>query len=194
MPYTSDKIRKLLNLEVLTGKGEFEQLLDQLAEGELPLSSGIKIGEPDHLFTRIDDDIINAQIEKLHKAASDIESNSSVEVKVEPIKDTIEFDDFVRMDIRVAKIIGAQKVPKADKLLQLELDLGSEKRTVVSGIAAHYKPEEIVGQKVSLLANLAPRKLRGVVSQGMILMAEDSNGKLTFVDPGKDSEPGSIIR
>lgn len=192
MPHTSEKIRRLLNLDPLSGHGELDQLLDQLAEGEHPLATGHRVSSSDHIFTRIDDDVIQIQMDKLHKAAVQIEDTKTAETL--PIKETIEFDDFAKMDIRVAQIVSAQKVPKADKLLQLELDLGSERRTVVSGIAEHYKPEDIVGQKVSLLANLAPRKLRGVVSQGMILMAEDSNGRLTFVDPGEHSEPGSIIR
>ena len=190
MPFTSDKLRILLNLPILEGNGELDKLLEEMAEGELPLKSGHKIAQSDHLFTRIDDDVIQFQIDKLHQAAA----ANVPPVEVAPIKATIEFDDFGKMDIRVAEIVAAKKVPKADKLLQLELSLGNEKRTVVSGIAQFFKPEDIIGQKVSLLANLAPRKLRGVESQGMILMAEDSMGKLTFVDPGKDAEPGSIIR
>lgn len=192
MPFTSVKMRALLNLEPLTGNGEFDALLSIMAEGEeTPIKDGHKISTSDHLFTRIDDDMIQKQIDKLVKSAV---SEAQSEVVTEPIKDEIQFDDFMKMDIRVAEIVAAQKVPKADKLLQLELNLGNEKRTVVSGIAQHYNPDDIIGQKVSLLANLAPRKLRGVLSQGMILMAEDASGKLTFVDPGPSSEPGSSIR
>ena len=192
MPFTSNKMRTLLNLDPLTGNGEFNALLQVMAEGEvMPLIDGHKISTSDHLFTRIDDTVIAKQIEKLEQSAV---SEVQQEVATEPIKDEIQFDDFMKMDIRVAEIVAAQKVPKADKLLQLELSLGSEKRTVVSGIAQHYSPDDIIGQKVSLLANLAPRKLRGVLSQGMILMAEDANGKLTFVDPGPSSELGSSIR
>ncbi len=195
MPFTADKLRALLNLPELTGIGELDQVLQDLAEGEMLIPAGHKINKSSHLFTRIDDNVIEAQVQKLHDAKA--ASAAAVEAEtpaMEPIKDTIQFDDFTKMDIRVAEIISAQKVKKADKLLQLELNMGGEQRTVVSGIAEHYSPEEIIGQKVSLLANLAPRKLRGVMSQGMILMAEDSDGKLTFVDPGKDAEPGSIIR
>jgi methionyl-tRNA synthetase len=100
-----------------------------------------------------------------------------------PVKQSVSFDDFVKIDMRTATILSAEKVKKADKLLKIELDLGFEKRTVVSGIAAQYKPEEVIGKQVVLLANLEPRKIRGVQSQGMILMAEDAEGKLSFVSP-----------
>lgn len=193
MPYTSAKIRALLNLPEIKGEGELIKIMVELSEGEDLIKSGHKIGTSSHIFTRIDDMVIEAQMNKLN-ATKTAKVAATPELALEPIKETIQFDDFVKMDIRVAEITAAHKVPKADKLLQLELSLGAETRTVVSGIAEHYKPEEIIGQKVSLLANLAPRKLRGVMSQGMILMAEDSNGKLTFADPGPDAEPGSIIR
>jgi methionyl-tRNA synthetase len=100
----------------------------------------------------------------------------------------------MKMDIRVAEVLSAKRVPKTDMLMELQLSLGAETRTVVSGIAEHFTAEEVVGRKVSYLANLAPRKLRGVLSSGMILMAEDQAGKLSFVDPGTDTESGSIIR
>src|SRR5690606_39196928 len=100
-------------------------------------------------------------------------------------KPEIVFDDFAKIDLRVGTIVNAQKVPKADKLLQLEVDMGSEKRTIVSGIALHFQPEEIVGKQVVVVANLAPRKMRGIESQGMILMAEDKDGKLVFLSPGR---------
>lgn len=111
------------------------------------------------------------------------------------MKDPITFDEFSKMDIRVGTILEAQKVQGADKLLQLTVDTGLDKRTVVSGIAEHYKPEEIIGQKVSILVNLAPRKIRGVESHGMILMAEDAQGKLSFASPSvSEIDNGSIIR
>ena len=116
------------------------------------------------------------------------------ENKREPLKDEITFDDFTKLDIRTATIISAEKMPKADKLLKIEVDLGFEKRTVVSGIAKFYSPEDIIGQQVLLLANLAPRKLRGVQSQGMILMAENEKGELTFVSPKAGWGNGFTVR
>ena len=114
--------------------------------------------------------------------------------KTEPIKETISFDDFTKMDIRTAKILSAEKVEKADKLLQLQVQMGAEKRTVVSGIAQHYKPEDIVGLEVLLLANLASRKIRGVESKGMILMAENEKGELCLVSPNKPFGSGWVVR
>jgi len=108
-------------------------------------------------------------------------------------KSTIQYDDFAKLDLRVGKITAAEKVEKADKLLKLEIDLGLEKRTIVSGIALHFKSEEIVGKQVVVVANLAPRKMRGIESNGMILMAEDKNGKLHFVNPDDDIDAGSAV-
>lgn len=114
--------------------------------------------------------------------------------KTEPIKETISFDDFTKMDIRTAKVITAEKVEKADKLLKLQVQMGVEQRTVVSGIAKHYQPEELVGVEVLLLANLAPRKIRGVESKGMILMAENEKGELCLVSPNKPFGSGWVVR
>ncbi len=197
MPFTSDKIRVLLNQKPLNEKGELEKLLDKLAEGETILKKGHKIGEPVHLFTRIDDTVIKNQMDKL--AATDT-STSLQPVSAESasqapdLKSEITYDDFAKLDIRTATIIHAEKIEKADKLLKLTLDLGFEQRTVVSGIAEHYAPETIIGKKVSLLANLAPRKMKGVESQGMILMAENGNGKLSFVSPDDDWDNGQMIK
>ena len=109
-------------------------------------------------------------------------------------KENISFDDFTKMDIRIGKIIAAERVPKADKLLKLTVDTGLDKRTVVSGIAEHYKPEDIIGKRVTLLMNLAPRTIRGVESHGMILMAENAEGKLSFVSPEEGFDAGSEVR
>ena len=116
--------------------------------------------------------------------------------KVEPAKETITYEDFMRMDIRTGTILEAERVPKTDKLLKLRIDTGIDQRTVVSGIAEYFKPEDIVGRKVSILVNLAPRKLRGIESQGMILMAENASGELNFVVPGVDypCEDGNTIK
>ncbi len=108
-------------------------------------------------------------------------------------KPTIQYDDFGKLDLKVGTIIAAEKVAKADKLLKLEIDLGYEKRTIVSGIALHFKPEEIVGKQVVVVANLAPRKMRGIESNGMILMADDSSGKLHFVSPENKINPGAGV-
>lgn len=154
-----------------------------LGEGEALVKGGHKVNGPTHLFERIDDSVVEAETAKL---------SATEEVK-SPIKDEITYDDFVKMDIRTATILSAEKVKKADKLLKLQLQLGFEERTVVSGIAEHYSPEEVVGKKVALLANLAPRKIRGVESKGMILMAEDENGKLGFVSPPEHWQDGSNV-
>ena len=193
LPFTSDKISKLLNLPEVDDHSGLLDLMNNLAEGEHIVKAGHVIGKPEHLFSRIDDATIEAQIEKLRANTSD--SGKPEENNTLPLKDEIAFDDFTKLDIRTATILEASKVKKADKLLQIKLDLGFETRTVVSGIAEHYKPEEIIGQQVSLLANLAPRKIRGVESQGMILMAENSEGKLVFVAPSEANfENGSGVR
>ena len=108
-------------------------------------------------------------------------------------KPEIVYDDFAKLDLRVAKVLHAEKVEKADKLLKLEVDLGYEKRTVVSGIAMHYTPEQIIGKQVVVVANLAPRKMRGIESKGMILMAEDASGNLHFINPEEEPNPGSTV-
>jgi methionyl-tRNA synthetase len=189
MPYTSDKLRELLNLEGIKDNGELEAILTDLSEGEKLIQSDHKINEPIHLFTRIENDVIDAQMLKLQGSKTTSTTN---EIK-NPLKSEISYDDFVKLDIRTATILKAEKVEKADKLLKLELDLGFEKRTVVSGIAEYYKPDEIIGQKVTLLANLAPRKIKGIESKGMILMASNSEGKLTFVTVDSDWDNGASI-
>ena len=132
---------------------------------------------------------MDKQIEKLKKV-----ENSTEESNARPFKDNISFDDFMKMDFRVGTILTAEKVKKADKLLQLSVDLGSETRTIVSGIAQHFNPEDVVGKQVSVLCNLEPRKIRGVESQGMILMAEDDAGKLMFISPTDRIDSGLEIR
>src|SRR5699024_2242386 len=134
-------------------------------------------------FSKIEDEQITSQLEKLEttKAANEAENK-----KVEPQKETATFEDFTKMDLRVGTIIEATKMPKADKLLVLKVDTGLDVRTIVSGIAESFKPEDIIGKKVTVLVNLAPRKLRGVESQGMILMTENKNGKLVFLNPDED--------
>lgn len=193
LPFTSDKLRQLLNTDPILEKGELEAMLEDLSEGRVLIPAGRKLQSPVHLFTRIDDQIIQTQIDKL-MATDAVEPTGDDHHSFEPVKDEITYEDFMKMDIRSATIVGAERIPKADKLLKLTLDLGFEERTVVSGIAEHFSPEEVVGKRVSLLANLAPRKLRGVESKGMILMAENSDGKLSFVSPDNSTENGRTIK
>ncbi|MEZ5039284.1 MAG: methionine--tRNA ligase [Saprospiraceae bacterium] len=195
IPFTSPQIRAYLNLGE-TGNGHLAKVLDQLKKGEVLLPAGHQVGEAGVLFPKINDrrdssrlDIINRQKAKL-KAI--LEAEQALER--EPIKAEIQFDDFAKLDLRTGTIIAAEPIPKADKLLKLTIDLGMEQRTVASGIALQYKPEAVIGQQVVLVANLAPRNLRGVTSQGMILMAENADGKLSFVRPNEAWGNGFGVR
>lgn len=151
------------------------------------LAAGHGTNKPSILFQKIEDELVEKEVEKLN-ATKASESNFP------PQKEETSFDDFTKMDIRLGKILEAEKVKKADKLLKLLVDTGIDKRTIVSGIAQHYSPEEVVGKTVTVLMNLAPRKIRGVESQGMILMAEDTEGNLSFVSPEKDFAQGGEVR
>lgn len=152
------------------------------------LEDGHQLNDASILISKVDDDFVNLQIEKL-KESSDMNASN-----FEPQKEEVAFDDFMKMDIRVGEILAAEKVPKADKLLKLLVDTGLDKRTIVSGIAEHFEASDIIGRKVSVLMNLAPRKIRGVESQGMILMAENEKGDLSFVSPDKAFEAGGEVR
>jgi methionyl-tRNA synthetase len=134
--------------------------------------------------------VIQVQLDKLENSKK---MNEAQEAGLPPVKDEITYEDFSKMDLRIAKILTAEKVPKTDKLVKLELDTGIDKRTVISGIAQHFKTEELPGKQVTILANLAPRKLRGIESHGMVLLAEDSSGKLIFVTPDEDTSEGSVV-
>ena len=177
------------------------------------LSAGHQLGSPGLLFQKIEDDVIEVQISKLLSAGaanaaavlaesasksnnSGIENDKNMNVAVETVAETkpeVTYDDFAKLDLRVATVVACEKVEKADKLLKLTLEVGTETRTVVSGIALHFSPEEVVGKQVLLLANLAPRKMRGIESQGMILMAEDADGKLVFMSPSNAVASGSGV-
>ena len=192
LPHTSEKILSMLNLNHLNWT---EDLTGQV------LKPGHQLGEAKLLFEKIEDDVIEKQVEKLNatKAAGNALSGSN-DLQLQtpnPIPIAIgtetTFDDFQKMDLRIATILEAERVPKTDKLLKLKLDTGIDQRTVVSGIAASYNPENIIGQQVVLLANLAPRKIKGIESKGMILMAEDANGVLKFVTPSEVVANGSKI-
>ena len=154
------------------------------------IEAGHKINKPSLLFQRIDDDVVETQRAKLKKSKEDAEAALKV---VTPQKDTTTFEDFQNMDIRVGTILEAEKIKKSKKLLKLKVDTGIDQRTVVSGIAQFYKTEDVIGQKVSILVNLAPRKIMGTESQGMILMAENNKGELQFIVPTNSSDNGGII-
>ena len=181
IPFTSAKLFTMMNLNANTwnnaGTIDLLKAGDQLNPAEL-------------LFEKIEDATIEAQVKKLEDTK---QANLLANAEVKPLKENVSFDDFAKMDIRVATIIAAEKVAKTKKLLKLTLKTGIDERTVVSGIAEHFEPEAIIGQQVSLLANLAPREIKGIVSQGMILMAEDADGSLKFVQPGTAVNAGSMI-
>ena len=183
LPSTAEKIRSFLNLD------EFNW--DQAGKIDI-LKVGTSTNTPTILFQKIEDEMVEKEKEKLLQTRTSNEDEKEQEAA--PQKEDIQFEEFLKMDVRIGKIIDAKPVKKADKLLELLVDTGIDQRTIVSGIAEHYKPEEIIGKKVSVLLNLPPRKLRGVVSNGMILMAEDNNGKLSFIIPENNVDTGSEIR
>ena len=178
LPFTSEKLKNILQL----GTTVWEQV-KQNPTALLP--TGHKIGVATLLFEKIEDAAIAKQLERLEntKQANRQEAQAAAEVTVAPQKELISYDDFAKMDIRIGTILSAEKMPKADKLLILKVDTGIDQRTIVSGIAQSFNPEEIIGKRVTVLANLAPRKLRGVESQGMILMVENAEGKYRFIAP-----------
>ena len=189
LPFTAKKICHLLKV--------VDKMLEWENAGKLKLLSvGYSLRPPELLFRKIEDTEVTYQIEKLHTALEATKLNSEEEKSAPafvPVKSEIVFDDFAKIDLRVGKILSAEKVEKADKLLKLEVLLGFETRTIVSGIALHFKPEEIVGKQVTVVVNLAPRKMRGIESNGMILMAEDASGKLHFVNPEDAIGEGSTV-
>ena len=178
LPFTSEKLKRMLQLGAIT----WESLKTNATE---LLKAGHRIGTAELLFEKIEDVAIEKQLQRLEntKLANKQEAQANTEVTVAPQKELISYDDFAKMDIRIGTILEAEKMPKADKLLILKVDTGIDQRTIVSGIAQSFAPEEIIGKKVTVLVNLAPRKLRGVESQGMILMVENSEGKYTFINP-----------
>ena len=181
MPFSAAKILNMLACE----KFGWERLgaMDLLAAGH-------QIGEPSLLFEKIEDDVIQKQLDRLEEIAK---QNAAAEVKAEPQKAECSFDDFQKMDIRVSTILEAEKLPKTKKLLKLTIDTGIDKRTIVSGIAEHFTPEELIGQQVLVLVNLAPRDFKGITSQGMILMAEDATGALRLVQPNEKTNNGAMV-
>ncbi len=183
LPKTCEKLRFMLNIESM----------DWDASGNPDLMvEGSAIKEATLLYQRIEDEQMEIQLAKLR--ASETLNTTSKNILHMPQKDSIAFDDFSKIDIRIATILTAERVPKTDKLMKLTLDTGLDQRTVVSGIAEHYSPEDLPGRQVSILMNLEPRKIKGIESQGMILMAEDADGRLTFVCPDGNTGNGATVR
>ena len=182
LPFSSSKLRGMLQLESF----EWASLgsISLLAEGH-------ELGEVGLLFEKIEDDAIQAQLDKLQATKK---ANEEAAYKAKPIKETVAFEDFEKIDLRVGTVLECTKVPKADKLLMFKIDDGLETRTILSGIAKQFKPEELVGKQVCFIANLAPRTLRGIVSEGMILSAEDNEGKLSLLTVAPTAKPGSEIK
>ena len=191
LPHTTAKLRRMLGIGVLPWSEAFRSDL---------IGAGQELGKPEHLFKPITDAEIQPEIDRLHESDQKISGSEDQKMErptpVAPVaKPNIAFDDFAKLDLRVGTIVAAERVPKADKLLKLAIDIGeAQPRTVVSGIAMHYAPEQLSGQQVVLVANLEPRKMRGVESQGMVLMAEDAAGKLVFVQPKDVVGPGAEVR
>ena len=183
LPFTSTKLKSILNIDDNLNWND-------IAEKDVLLAENHQVNIAELLFSKIEDATIQAQLDKLEATKK---ANEAANKVAEPQKDTIEFDDFTKMDMRVGTILEAEKVAKAKKLLKLKVDVGIDVRTIVSGIAESFKPEDIVGQQVTVLCNLAPRKIRGVESQGMILMTDTPDGKLAFVQPSEKVNNGEFI-
>ena len=183
LPFTSTKLKSILNIDKSLSWGDIH-------EKEVLLSAKHQINKAELLFSKIEDKSIEAQVEKL--AATKVANEQEKKV-VAPQKEVIDFEDFSKLDIRVGTILEAEKVAKTKKLLQLKVDVGIDVRTIVSGIAESFSPEDIIGQQVSVLVNLAPRKIRGVESQGMILMTDTPDGKLAFVAPERSIKNGQEV-
>jgi methionyl-tRNA synthetase len=183
LPFSSEKLRNMLGLKTFDWK--------ELGRIDL-LKAGEQLGTPELLFEKIEDAVIEAQVQKLLETKK---ANEAAAFKPEAVKENVAFDDFMKLDIRVATVLDCQKVPKADKLLQFKLADGIGERTILSGIAAYYpNPEELIGTQVCFIANFEPRKLRGVMSEGMILSAEDADGRLVLVRPSDVVKNGVSVK
>ncbi len=198
IPFSAARLRKLLGMGALA-RGEWSKVMASLKEGKPILPQGHRIGKPEILFAKIVDRRDDSRLKIIERQKAKLQAVLEAEAKKQapafpPIADQIAYDDFAKLDIRVGTILAAERVPKTDKLMKLQVDLGLDQRTIISGIAHQYAPEQVVGQKVLVLANLAPRKLRGILSQGMILMAEDRDGRLVFVQPARaDTDNGARV-
>ena len=191
LPFTAKKLKAILN--IIPTDVETEQGLavrwEDISIKETLLGSGQQINKSELLFRKIEDKEIEAQLQKLEATK---QRNQTSEMTLPEQKDSITYEDFAKLDLRVGTIVSAKKMPKADRLLELKVDTGLDTRTIVSGIAESFSPEEVIGKQVTVLVNLAPRKLRGVESQGMLLMAEAENGKLIFVGPDEENSTNGI--
>lgn len=206
LPFTAQKLKRILNVASTPLSNQNRTLSARLPDGQVAegwndissketlLPTGHTIGQAELLFNKIEDEQIQKQIDKLEATKTANTAEQTKKKTVMPQKETITYDDFSKLDMRVGTIIEAEKMPKADKLLVLKIDTGIDIRTVVSGIAESFTPEEVVGKQVTILVNLAPRTLRGVESQGMILMTQNPEGKLVFVNPNSEGvENGEMI-
>ncbi|MDR1623650.1 MAG: methionine--tRNA ligase [Tannerellaceae bacterium] len=182
LPFSMKKLNHMLNVAPLDW--------GRLGATDL-LPAGHSLNQSELLFEKIEDEVIEAQVQKLLDTKK---ANEEANYTAKPVRDRIEFDDFGKLDIRVGTVLECTKVPKADKLLQFKIDDGLIKRTIISGIAIYYKPEDLIGKQVCFIANLAPRKLKGMISEGMILSAEDADGKLAVIMPEKVVKPGSEVK
>lgn len=181
LPFTTDRLFDMLQLNSLKWKDSGSTEI---------IKGGQKLGQSSLLFEKIEDEVVEAQVNKLLKARKD---NEMAEAVVPPVKDIITFDDFSKLDMRVVTVLEVEKVKKSKKLLKLTVDTGLGKRTVLSGVAEHFDPEKLVGRQVTMLLNLAPRKMMGIDSEGMILMAEDRDGALRLLTPDQLTSPGATI-
>ena len=181
LPFTAQRLREMLALPVLDWKQAGSP--DLVAEGNV-------LNEAALLFEKIENDVIAKQLEKLDLKRKAAEAGA---IPVKPIKPVVSIDDFSKLDIRIGKVVHAEPMPKSDKLLKLTVETGLETRTILSGIARHYKPEDLIGKQVTFIANLAPRKMMGTESNGMILMAEDKDGTLRLIRPIDEVSPGSTV-
>ena len=182
LPFSAEKLRKMINMP--------EADWNKLGSIDI-LATGGTVEKPELLFEKIEDSVIDAQMQKLERIKQE---NIIKNFRPEPIAQAVSIDDFGKLDIRVGKVLDCQKVPKADKLLQFKIDDGLGGRTIVSGIAKYYAPEDLIGKEVCFIANLEPRKLKGIISQGMILSAEDAGGRLVVIGPHGEVKPGCQVK
>ena len=186
IPFSSDKLLTILNLPKDVLKW------DNIGQENL-LPAGHQLGKAELLFEKIEDEAINAQMERLENIRKANAAAAAAAAPVEPQKEECTFDEFGKMDIRTATVIEAERVPKTDKLLKLTIDTGIDQRVIVSGIAEYYTPEQMIGKQICILANLAPRKIRGIESKGMILMAKQPDGKMRIVAPEEKLCNGATV-
>ena len=182
LPFSAEKLRGMISLTKLDW--------NKLGSTDI-IAAGTEIAKPELLFEKIEDATIDAQIQRLENIKKQNEIDG---FEPAPVAENIDFEQFMKLDIRVGKVLECAKVPKADKLLQLKIDDGMGGRTIVSGIAKYYNPEDLVGKEVCFVANLAPRKLKGIESQGMILSAEDAGGRLVVIGPHGEVKPGAQVK